>query len=311
MKELHSKNKEMKKTAPGASALEIEELSLENPEAEATEKVEVDEYAENHEEIAKLRAAQAAQGVDGAAGPYIPPEHDGELPFLQLEDIYKIYQMGSEEVHANDGISVNIYHGEFVAIVGKSGSGKSTLMNIIGALDVPTKGEYLIQGVDTSHMTEDELASIRNHKIGFIFQQYNLLPKDNLVDNVALPLLYAGLSKSDQRKRAMKQLERVGLADKWMQHPAQLSGGQQQRVSIARALAGDPELILADEPTGALDSKTSRQVMGFLQDINQDGTTVVMITHDNALALEAKRVIRISDGRVVFDGKTEDYAKFI
>lgn len=311
MKELHSINEEMKKTAPGASALEIEELSLENPEAEATEKVEVDEYAENHEEIAKLRAAQAAQGVDGAAGPYIPPEHDGELPFLQLEDIYKIYQMGSEEVHANDGISVNIYHGEFVAIVGKSGSGKSTLMNIIGALDVPTKGEYLIQGVDTSHMAEDELASIRNHKIGFIFQQYNLLPKDNLVDNVALPLLYAGLSKSDQRKRAMKQLERVGLADKWMQHPAQLSGGQQQRVSIARALAGDPELILADEPTGALDSKTSRQVMGFLQDINQDGTTVVMITHDNALALEAKRVIRISDGRVVFDGKTEDYAKFI
>ena len=308
MKDLHPKMEEMKKTAPGASTLEIEELSLENPKAEATEKVEVDEYAENHEEIAKLRAAQ---GVAGAAGPYIPPEHDGEVPFLQLEDIYKIYQMGSEEVHANDGISVNIYHGEFVAIVGKSGSGKSTLMNIIGALDVPTKGEYLIQGVDTSHMTEDELASIRNHKIGFIFQQYNLLPKDNLVDNVALPLLYAGLSKSDQRKRAMKQLERVGLADKWMQHPAQLSGGQQQRVSIARALAGDPELILADEPTGALDSKTSRQVMGFLQDINQDGTTVVMITHDNALALEAKRVIRISDGRVVFDGKTEDYAKFI
>lgn len=298
----------MKKTAPGATALEIEELSPENPEAEATEKVEVDEYAENHEEIAKLRAAQ---GVDGAAGPYIPPEHDGEVPFLQLEDIYKIYQMGSEEVHANDGISVNIYHGEFVAIVGKSGSGKSTLMNIIGALDVPSRGEYLIQGVNTSHMSEDELAAIRNHKIGFIFQQYNLLPKDNLVDNVSLPLLYAGLSKSEQRKRAMKQLERVGLADMWMQHPAQLSGGQQQRVSIARALAGDPELILADEPTGALDSKTSRQVMGFLQDINQDGTTVVMITHDNALALEAKRVIRISDGRVVFDGKTEDYAKFI
>ena len=325
MKKYQSMNEEMNKAAPVTSALEIEELSLENPEAEAeataTESAEetsksaaaeatedVDEYAENHEEIAKLRAAQ---GAAGTAGPYIPPEHEGEVPFLQLEDIYKIYQMGSEEVHANDGISVNIYHGEFVAIVGKSGSGKSTLMNIIGALDVPTKGEYLIQGVDTSHMADDELAAIRNHKIGFIFQQYNLLPKDNLVDNVSLPLLYAGLSKADQRKRAMKQLERVGLADKWMQHPAQLSGGQQQRVSIARALAGDPELILADEPTGALDSKTSRQVMGFLQDINQDGTTVVMITHDNALALEAKRVIRISDGRVVFDGKTEDYAKFI
>ena len=303
--------------------LEIEERTLENEnsttQAETErvpgecddEKEEVDAYAENHEEIAKLRAAQAAQGVDGAAGPYIPPEHDGEVPFLQLEDIYKIYQMGSEEVHANDGISVNIYHGEFVAIVGKSGSGKSTLMNIIGALDVPSKGQYLIQGVDTSHMSDDELATIRNHKIGFIFQQYNLLPKDNLVDNVCLPLLYAGLSKSEQRKRAMKQLERVGLADKWMQHPSQLSGGQQHRVSIARALAGDPELILADEPTGALDSKTSRQVLGFLQNINQDGTTVVMITHDNALSLEAKRVIRISDGRVVFDGKTEDYAKFI
>ena len=319
-------DKTQKNTKTGTSRpqeLEIEERTLENENSTTqaeTEKVpgecddekeEVDAYAENHEEIAKLRAAQAVQGVDGAAGPYIPPEHAGEVPFLQLEDIYKIYQMGSEEVHANDGISVNIYHGEFVAIVGKSGSGKSTLMNIIGALDVPTKGAYLIQGVDTSHMTDDELAAIRNHKIGFIFQQYNLLPRDNLVDNVSLPLLYAGLSKSDQRKRAMKQLERVGLADKWMQHPSQLSGGQQQRVSIARALAGDPELILADEPTGALDSKTSRQVMGFLQDINQDGTTVVMITHDNALALEAKRVIRISDGRVVFDGKTEDYAKFI
>ncbi|HCS67761.1 MAG TPA: macrolide ABC transporter ATP-binding protein [Oribacterium sp.] len=276
-----------------------------------TDQETFDEYAENHAEIAKLRAAQAAQAGNGSQGPFIPEEHQGEVPFLQLEDIYKIYQMGSEEVHANDGISVNIYHGEFVAIVGKSGSGKSTLMNIIGALDVPTRGSYLIQGVDTSHMSEDELASIRNHKIGFIFQQYNLLPKDNLVDNVCLPLLYAGLPKQEQRKRAMKQLERVGLADKWMQHPAQLSGGQQQRVSIARALAGDPELILADEPTGALDSKTSRQVLGFLQDINKDGTTVVMITHDNALALEAKRVIRISDGKVVFDGKTEDYAKFI
>lgn len=269
---------------------------------------EPDEYAENHEEIAKLRAAQNA---GSAAGPFVPEEHQGEVPFLQLEEIYKIYQMGSEEVHANDGISVNIYHGEFVAIVGKSGSGKSTLMNIIGALDVPSKGKYLIQGVDTSHMSEDELATIRNHKIGFIFQQYNLLPKDNLLDNVCLPLLYAGIPKPEQKTRAMKQLERVGLADKWGQHPAQLSGGQQQRVSIARALAGDPELILADEPTGALDSKTSRQVLGFLQDINKDGTTIVMITHDNALALEAKRVIRISDGKVVFDGKTEDYAKFI
>ena len=278
-----------------------------------SEEAEPDEYAENHEEIAKLKAAQEAAQNDGSKGQtlYIPKEHIGELPLLELHDIYKIYKMGSEEVHANDGISINIYDGEFVAIVGKSGSGKSTLMNIIGALDVPTSGRYLINGQDTSSMTDDELAAIRNKKIGFIFQQYNLLPKDNLLDNVCLPLLYAGVPKQEQKERAMKQLERVGLADKWMQKPAQLSGGQQQRVSIARALAGDPELILADEPTGALDSKTSRQVLGFLKDINSDGNTVVMITHDNSIALEANRIVRISDGKVVYDGTAEDYAKLI
>ena len=279
---------------------------------------EPDEYAENHEEVERLKAAQAAMAarsgidnMDGQAPQYTPPGHEGETPLLEMHGITKIYQVGDEEVRANDGITINIYNGEFVAIVGKSGSGKSTLMNIIGALDVPTSGEYLINGRNTSEMTDDELCEIRNDKIGFIFQQYNLLPKDNLLDNVCLPLLYAGLPKAEQKERAMKQLERVGLADKWMQHPNQLSGGQQQRVSIARALAGDPELILADEPTGALDSKTSRQVLGFLQSINQDGTTVVMITHDNSLALEAKRVVRISDGKVVFDGATEDYAKII
>ncbi|ETP73195.1 ABC-type antimicrobial peptide transport system, ATPase component [Lachnospiraceae bacterium JC7] len=278
-----------------------------------SEEDEPDEYAENHEEIAKLKAAQEAARNDDDKNKtlYIPKEHIGELPLLELHDIYKIYKMGSEEVHANDGISINIYEGEFVAIVGKSGSGKSTLMNIIGALDVPTSGRYLIHGQDTSSMSDDELANIRNKKIGFIFQQYNLLPRDNLLDNVSLPLLYAGVPKAEQRERAMKQLERVGLADKWMQKPAQLSGGQQQRVSIARALAGDPELILADEPTGALDSKTSRQVLGFLKDINRDGNTVVMITHDNSIAMEAKRIVRISDGKVVYDGTAEDYAKLI
>jgi putative ABC transport system ATP-binding protein len=258
-----------------------------------------------------MAARSGIDNMDGQAPQYTPPGHEGETPLLEMHGITKIYQVGDEEVRANDGITINIYNGEFVAIVGKSGSGKSTLMNIIGALDVPTSGEYLINGRNTSEMTDDELCEIRNDKIGFIFQQYNLLPKDNLLDNVCLPLLYAGLPKAEQKERAMKQLERVGLADKWMQHPNQLSGGQQQRVSIARALAGDPELILADEPTGALDSKTSRQVLGFLQSINQDGTTVVMITHDNSLALEAKRVVRISDGKVVFDGATEDYAKII
>ena len=278
-----------------------------------SEESEPDEYAENHEEIAKLKAAQEAVRNRGGKNQtlYIPKEHIGKLPLLELRDIYKIYKMGSEEVHANDGISINIYDGEFVAIVGKSGSGKSTLMNIIGALDVPTSGRYLINGQDTSSMTDDELANIRNKKIGFIFQQYNLLPKDNLLDNVCLPLLDAGVPKAEQKERAMRQLERVGLADKWMQKPAQLSGGQQQRVSIARALAGDPELILADEPTGALDSKTSRQVLGFLKDINRDGNTVVMITHDNSIALEANRIVRISDGKVVYDGTAEDYAKLI
>ncbi|MCI6730908.1 MAG: ABC transporter ATP-binding protein, partial [Lachnospiraceae bacterium] len=214
---------------------------------------------------------------------------------IELKDIYKIYQMGSEEVHANDGINLTIYRGEFVAVVGKSGSGKSTLMNIIGALDVPTSGKYLLGGEDVDEMSEDQLADIRNRMIGFIFQQYNLLPKSNLLENVELPLLYAKVPKEERRERAMRSLERVGLADKWKNLPKQLSGGQQQRVSIARALAGNPSLILADEPTGALDSKTSREVLNFLKEINSEGNTIVMITHDSSIALEAKRVVRIHD----------------
>ena len=186
------------------------------------------------------------------------------VPLIELRNIYKIYQMGSTEVRANDGIGLNIYRGEFVAIVGKSGSGKSTLMNIIGALDVPTEGEYFLGGEDVSHMSDDQLAEIRNKTIGFIFQQYNLLPKDSLLENVELPLLYAGVPKEERRQRAMQALRRVGLEDKWKNRPKQLSGGQQQRVSIARALAGNPSLILADEPTGALDSRTSREVLDFL-----------------------------------------------
>ena len=269
---------------------------------------EEDPDAERYDEIERLAQAAAKAGNPAV---HIPPGYENEEPLLKLRDIYKIYQMGTEEIRANDGISLNVYQGEFVAIVGKSGSGKSTLMNIIGALDVPTSGEYYISGEDVSHMSDDELAEIRNRKIGFIFQQYNLLPKDTLLDNVALPLLYAGYSKEERRERAKKQLERVGLGDKCMQHPQQLSGGQQQRVSIARALAGDPSLILADEPTGALDSRTSRQVLGFLKQINEEGNTVVMITHDNSIALEAKRIVRISDGKIVYDGSAEEYAKLI
>lgn len=173
-------------------------------------------------------------------------------PLIELNDIYKVYQMGDEEVRANDGISLTICKGEFVAIVGKSGSGKSTLMNIIGALDVPTEGTYFLGGQDVSDMKDDELAEIRNKMIGFIFQQYNLLPKLNLLENVELPLLYAGVGTAERRERALASLEKVGLKEKYQNRPNQLSGGQQQRVSIARALAGEPPLILADEPTGSV-----------------------------------------------------------
>ena len=234
-----------------------------------------------------------------------------EKPLIELKDIYKIYKMGEEEVRANDGISLSIQEGEFVAIVGKSGSGKSTLMNIIGALDVPTSGDYFLGGQDVSHMKEDQLAEIRNKMIGFIFQQYNLLPRLNLLENVELPLLYAGLGNAERRERAMESLARVGLAEKWKNMPNQLSGGQQQRVSIARALAGNPSLILADEPTGALDSKTSRSVLDFLKKLNQEGNTIVMITHDNSIAMEARRVVRISDGKINFDGDVKEYAGIV
>ena len=234
-----------------------------------------------------------------------------EETLIELKDIYKIYEMGDEEVRANDGISLTINRGEFVAIVGKSGSGKSTLMNIIGALDVPSSGEYLLGGKDVGSMTDNQLADIRNRMIGFIFQQYNLLPKLNLLENVELPLIYAGIDGEERRERAMASLKRVGLADKYKNLPGQLSGGQQQRVSIARALAGNPSLILADEPTGALDSRTSREVLDFLKQLNEEGNTIVMITHDNSIALEAKRVIRIHDGRINFDGDVNDYAAVI
>ena len=232
-------------------------------------------------------------------------------PLIELKDIYKIYHMGDEQVRANDGISLTINRGEFVAIVGKSGSGKSTLMNIIGALDVPTSGSYLLGGEDVDQMSDDQLADIRNRMIGFIFQQYNLLPKSNLLENVELPLLYAKVPAEERRERAMRSLERVGLADKWKNMPNQLSGGQQQRVSIARALAGDPSLILADEPTGALDSKTSHEVLNFLKELNKDRNTIVMTTHDNAIALEAKHVVRIHDGKINFNGDVKDYAAII
>ena len=225
---------------------------------------------------------------------------------IELKDVYKIYPMGDETVHALDGVSLSIDQGEFVAIVGSSGSGKSTAMNIIGCLDVPTSGSYHLGGVDVSTMDDDQQAEIRNKMLGFIFQQYNLIPKLSVLENVELPLLYAGVPAEERRNRAIHSLERVGLADKRKHLPSQLSGGQQQRVSIARALAGSPSVILADEPTGALDSRTGREVLSFLTQLNREGDTVVLITHDNSIAVRADRIIRLQDGRIIYDGDAHD-----
>lgn len=230
-------------------------------------------------------------------------------PLIEFRDVYKIYPMGDTEVRAIDGVSMTVERGEFLAIVGQSGSGKSTCMNIIGCLDVPTSGQYLLDGKDVSHMTDNEQAEIRNKKLGFIFQQYNLIPKLTVQQNVELPLLYAGLSEKEQSSRALESLERVGLQDKAKNYPNQLSGGQQQRVSIARALAGNPSIILADEPTGALDSRTGKEVLQFLKKLHREGNTIVLITHDNTIAAQAERVIRIHDGKVVYDGES-DIQKF-
>lgn len=224
-------------------------------------------------------------------------------PIIDLRDIYKIYVMGDSEVHAADGVSLKIYEGEFVAIVGQSGSGKSTLMNIIGCLDVPTSGEYYLNGEDVSELDDDEQAKIRNKMLGFIFQQYNLIAKLTVIENVELSLLYAGIGKSKRNEMARAALERVGLADKLNNYPSQLSGGQQQRVSIARALAGNPSVILADEPTGALDTETSVQVMEILKKISAN-RLIIMVTHNPDLAEKySSRIIRMLDGKITDDSK--------
>lgn len=221
---------------------------------------------------------------------------------IEFRDVCKLYHMGEYTVSAADHISMSINKGEFVAIVGQSGSGKSTCMNIIGCLDVPTSGTYLLDGRDVGSMNRNELAAIRNELLGFIFQQYNLMPKLNLLENVEIPLMYAGMPKAERRARAKEVLEQVGLGDKVKHRPSELSGGQQQRVSIARALAGRPAVILADEPTGALDSRTSREVINMLRQLNEQGNTVVLITHDNSIAVQAQRIIRLEDGHVIYDG---------
>ena len=221
---------------------------------------------------------------------------------IEFQNVTRRYQVGDSTILAADNVSMKIERGEFVAIVGQSGSGKSTCMNIIGCLDVPSEGTYLLDGMDVGKMSRNELAAVRNKMLGFIFQQYNLLPKLNLLENVEVPLSYAGVGRNERKRRATEALESVGLGDKLKNRPNQLSGGQQQRVSIARALVGKPAVILADEPTGALDSHTSREVLAMLQDLHKAGNTIILITHDNSIAVQADRIIRLEDGHVIYDG---------
>ncbi|MCX7711157.1 MAG: ABC transporter ATP-binding protein [Clostridia bacterium] len=222
---------------------------------------------------------------------------------IRIEEMYKTYKMGTNEVHALDGVSLHVKPHEFVAIVGPSGSGKSTLMNMIGCLDTPTSGRYYLDGREVSKLKEDDLADIRNKKIGFIFQGFNLLPKLTALENVELPLVYMGISGRERHRMAMEALERVGLGDRVHHKPSELSGGQQQRVAIARALSSQPSLILADEPTGALDTKTGKEIMQMLKELNASGKAIVLITHDNGIAEQAQRVIRIQDGKVIQDSE--------
>jgi putative ABC transport system ATP-binding protein len=223
------------------------------------------------------------------------------MSLIVCQNLVKTYRLGETEVHALRGISTTIASGEFVAIMGASGSGKSTLMNIIGCLDVPTSGTYLLEGTDVARLSANQLAEIRNHKIGFVFQSFNLIPRTTARENVQLPLFYRGVPSAEQQALALRALERVGLAGRERHHPSQLSGGQQQRVAIARALVTNPALILADEPTGNLDSEASREILGVLAQLNSDGITVLLITHESDIAAYARRVITMKDGVLLSD----------
>ena len=220
---------------------------------------------------------------------------------IRTRELVKVYRMGDTQIRALDQVSVDVARGEFVAVMGPSGSGKSTFMNMVGCLDRPTSGQYLLDQKDVSKLAADELAAVRNRSIGFVFQQFNLLARTPAVENVELPLVYAGVEKKKRAEKAMAMLERVGLRERAHHHPAQLSGGQQQRVAIARALVTEPLLILADEPTGALDSKTSLEIMALLQALNRQGMTVVLVTHETDIARYAGRILVFRDGRVVQD----------
>ena len=225
---------------------------------------------------------------------------------IELRNVYKIYGEGLEsEVRALDGVSLDIEKGEFVAVVGQSGSGKSTMMNVLGCLDIPTRGTYHLDGVDVRELSDKQLSRIRNKQIGFIFQQYNLIQNLTVLENVELPLIYQGIDPIDRRELAMQALARVGLADRAQHKPTQMSGGQQQRVAIARAISTRPPIIMADEPTGALDSRTGHEVLDFLRQLNKEGSTVILITHDNGIAATARRIVRIADGKIIEDHPQE------
>jgi putative ABC transport system ATP-binding protein len=227
---------------------------------------------------------------------------------IELEDVTKVYRMGSVQVHALKGVSLRVDPGEFVAIMGASGSGKSTLMNIVGCLDLPTSGRYLLDGVEVRRLNDTQLAAIRNLKIGFVFQMFNLIPRSSAVHNVEMPLIYAGVVNG-RRQRAMEALEAVGLADRARHQPTELSGGEQQRVAIARALVTEPSITLADEPTGNLDSESSQEIMKLLAQLNAEGRTIVLITHEADIAAYAKRVVRLRDGLVISDELQEQRAE--
>lgn len=228
------------------------------------------------------------------------------MKIIETHEISKVYKMGNQIVNALQSISINIDKGEYVAFMGPSGSGKSTLMNIVGCLDTPTTGTYILNNKLVSEMTENELAETRNKEIGFVFQTFNLLPRASALENVALPLIYAGYSKSDRDEQAMQALENVSLGDRYHHKPNELSGGQRQRVAIARALVNNPSILLADEPTGNLDSKTSYDIMNLFQELHDKGHTIIMVTHEDDIAHYAHRIVRLRDGLVEWDRKNEN-----
>jgi putative ABC transport system ATP-binding protein len=230
-------------------------------------------------------------------------------PLITINDIGRKYVIGAEVIHALKSVSLTINKGEFVALMGPSGSGKSTLMNILGCLDTPTKGQYVLNNIDVSHMTDNDLAEVRNKEIGFVFQTFNLLPRNSALDNVALPLVYSGVNKVNRELRAKQALENVGLGHRIDHKPNELSGGQRQRVAVARALINNPSIILADEPTGNLDTKTSVEIMGLLEDIHSKGNTIILVTHEEDIALHAHRIVRMRDGLIEKDYMNENVAK--